>query len=254
MTVYGYFIRGDKHAAMCATSIESVRKVDIYARFVVMSDDGTQLPPALSREKLQLVPFENGGPIMLANLEAQCQIIGNHTARAETVWFLDTDILLVEALPRLEDADLAVTWRDHIGHDAEGKAVAGVAVTMPYNYGVIGARSTLETIEAFVWMRERIRKMNSGLQKWYGNQVALAALCGPRPQEGAAWDVRRIPWLPTAQGNALRVWKLPGEVWNFTPSRVGERIHGKRKVLHFKGGARMLMESYARKLELPWAA
>lgn len=252
MSIYGYFVRGAKHAAMCATSIQSVAKVDHAATFHVMSDDGTRLP-SVPGARIHEHDFDSrGAPIMIANLEAQVQILGRYAQLGDRVTFLDTDILMLQPLPFTLAEDLLVTWRDHVKKDEEGNPIEGIAITMPYNYGVIGARAGLPAIESFLWMRERIRRMNPNLQRWYGNQVALAALCGPRPEEGARLDVRGVPWQPTANGSAVSIMKLPGERWNYTPAQVGERIHGTRSVLHFKGHARGLMESYARKLGLTW--
>lgn len=248
-TIYSYFVRGEKHAAMCATSMESVRRVDPFARFVIWTDDGTGIPGG--REKMAVHSFEGGMPIMLANLEAQCRTLTSVAFQGERVVFLDADILLLDQLPWGEE-DLIVTWRDRVGLDEEGNPVVGLAVTMPYNYGVIGTHAGAASIESFIWMRERIRRMNPRLLNWYGNQVALAALCGPRPQDGAAQETRHIPWLPTQHGCAVRITKLPGDRWNYTPKMVGERTHGTRSILHFKGGARALMESYAKKLGLAW--
>ena len=248
-TLYAYFVRGATHAALCATSIESVRRADPYARFAVFTDDATALigNPA----KVQRYDFAGGEPIMLANLEAQCQTLCSVSVAQERVVFLDTDILMLKPLPWSGQEDLIVTWRDHVNIDKDGEPVVGLAVTMPYNYGVLGALTGPATIEAFIWMRERIRRMNASLKSWYGNQVALAALCGPRPQEGVARDVRRIPWLPTHQGREVRIMKLPGVRWNHTP-RSETALQDAHAVLHFKGGARVRMEVYARELGLPW--
>lgn len=247
--MYVYFVRGAKHAAMCRTSIESVKRADPKAHFVVMTDEAHEwtIPEASVHQ------FEGGMPIMLANLEAQCLALSIATYN-EPVTFLDTDILMIEPLPAVEGAHMTITWRDHALMTDEGEKVEAVASTMPYNYGVIRANACYRTHDAFIWMRERIRKMHEGHQKWYGNQLALFELAGPRPEGGMRVDARRIPWLLTNHGNPIQIAKLPGERWNYTPQKVGERLHGVRSLLHFKGGARALMESYAKRLELPWRA
>ncbi len=254
MTLYSYFVRGDKHAAMCATSIESVRRVDNSAHFAVMCDEATEFPWVDNiKAPVNVLRFDSyGAPIMLANLDAQCRALGHFADMAERVVFLDTDVLMLQPLPFTLEQHLIVTWRNAIGVDDDGKPVEGIARTMPYNYGVIGVRMSPEAYECFIWMRERIRRMNSQLKRWYGNQVALAALAGPPPESGERTDERRIPWLPVEHGIPVRITKLACERWNYTPQKVGERIHGTRSVLHFKGGARALMESYARKLSIPW--
>lgn len=246
--MYAYFVRGAKHAAMCHTSIQSVKKADTDARFIVMTDEKDR---NWSVAGASIHQFEGGMPIMLANLEAQCLAL-SMAQLGEQVTFLDTDILMLDSLPVVEDAHLTITWRDHALVSDDGEKVAAVASSMPYNYGVIRAVNCFRTQEAFIWMRERIRRMHDGHQKWYGNQLALFELAGPRPDTGMRIDTRRIPWTLTSHGNALRIAKLPGERFNYTPQKVGERLHGLRSLLHFKGRARGLMESYAKRLELTW--
>lgn len=247
MSTYAYFVRGAAHAALCRTSMESVKKADPRALFVVSTDEPKRdwtIPSAAIHE------FEPGMPIMLANLEAQCAILARNVS--ESITFLDTDILMLESLPATPGADITITWRDHVLVGEEGEKIEGIASSMPYNYGVLRASSGYASLEAFIWMRERIRRMHEGHQKWYGNQLALFELAGPRPTEGMRIDTRRIPWMLTKLGNPVRIAKLPGDRWNWTPKQVGQRIHGLHSVLHFKGGARPLMESYAAKLGLQW--
>lgn len=245
-TVYCFYVRGEKHAAMCRTAIESIRAVDIFNRIIVVTDEeGHHFPHATT---LRIPP---GLPIMLANVEAQvAALISQHSDRDTRLVFLDTDVLLLK--PFTTEADLLVTWRDSIG-EIEGEKVEGVAGRMPYNYGVMVARADRPAIEAFIWLRERVRKMHAGHKQWYGNQLALAELCGPRPSEGTAVDWRRIPWMLTEHGMAMEIEKVPCDRYNYTPSRVGENLEGKH-VLHFKGTARALMESYAKRLGLSWSA
>lgn len=246
---YVYFVRGEKHKRLALTSIESAKKADPSASVLVMTDEPGFVLPVGTAEIGRIAP---GMPIMLANLEAQIQAIGRYVNPSDPVTFLDTDTLVLKPLPIEAADDLVITWRDRVGEDEKGEAIAGIAVTMPYNYGVIGARPTLATLESLIFMRERVRQMNKRLQQWYGNQVALAALAGPRPDAGARTDVRRIPWSPTSQGVEVRVCKLPCDTWNYTPAQVGERIHEKRSILHFKGGRLPLMESYAKRVGVGW--
>jgi hypothetical protein len=243
MTTYVYFVRGSKHVALCRTSIESVRKADPNARVMVMTDEDS---PAWSIEGM-LYYLPSGMPIMLANLEAQVSAL--HLAQKdEPIVFLDSDILLLKPLPRL--GTLTITWRDHVGLVDEEK-VEGVAAQMPYNYGVIVAENCRLSMEAFMFMRERIRRMHSRHQLWYGNQLALAELAGPRPNDGVEVVDRRIPWMLTNQGESIRIAKIPGTIYNYTPAKLGEDISDKY-ALHFKGGARAMMESYAQRLGLSW--
>jgi hypothetical protein len=122
---------------------------------------------------------------------------------------------------------------------------------MPYNFGVIGVTSGLRTTEAFLWMRERIRRMASHLQDWWGNQLALAALCGPRSEEEISTEMRKIPWKMTQPGPEIMVCKIPGLIWNFTPNTENDDISGKGAV-HFKGHTRKWMKGYAERMGLEW--
>lgn len=242
MTTYVWFVRGAEHAAMCRTSIESVLNMDSSADCIVYVEDKSTIPALCLTESIR-----PGMPMMVANLEAQISAL----TRPDTidVVFLDTDILFLRPLPRA--GELTVTWRDHVAVSDEGEKLEGIAASMPYNYGVICAKRNKATIEAFIWMRERIRKMNPQQQYWYGNQLALAELAGPRPAAGIQIDSRRIPWLIHSPSTLLTVGKIPCEFYNYTPQSDDEDVSG-RSVLHFKGKRRDLMASYAKKLGLGW--
>lgn len=248
-TVYCFFVRGAKHAAMCQTSIASVRAVDVMAGILVVTDE----PSPTWTVDATVVKIPPGMPIMLANIEAQVDaLIGLHSQypnQPTRVVFIDTDTLLLK--PFTTEADLLVTWRDHV-REIEGEKVEGIAARMPYNYGVMIAQAERPAIEAFIWLRERVRKMHAGHKGWYGNQLALTELAGPRPDEGSRIDSRTIPWSLTEHGISLQIEKVPCDRYNYTPMRVGENIEGKH-VLHFKGASRGLMESYAKRLGLTWS-
>lgn len=251
MNRYCWFVRGAKHAAMCSVSIESVRKIEPKAKTYVLTDEPAAIIEPFIPRGTTVIEFAGGGPIMLANLEAQIQMIGTLMRPGGLVTFLDTDVLKTGVVDFDAPFDLLVTWRDHVGHDEKGEPIEGLARTMPYNYGVLSAMATVQTLEAFVFMRERIRRMTPGLQHWYGNQVALAALCGPRPSEGQALEKRDIPWIPTQGGKEIIVCKMPGMMMNYTPRVAGEDL-SQRVYIHLKGASRGLMEGYAKQLGLNW--
>jgi hypothetical protein len=247
MTTYCYFVRGERHAALANLSIASVRAVDTLASIVVTTDE--KIGTRTWQVDAAVCHISPGLPIMLANLEAQINALF-FADPAEPIVFLDTDTLVMQK--PLVHSDLTITWRDYVDLK-DGEKIEGVAALMPYNYGVIMARFGMNTVEAFIWLRERIRKMHIGHQQWYGNQLALAELAGPRPQEGTAHERRRIPWALTTPGNEISITKLPGEIWNYTPRAPDEDVSGKG-ILHFKGGSRPLMEVYAKRLFLEKAA
>ena len=241
MTTYAWFVRGQKHANLAQTSIAAVRKAEKRARIMVATDD-----PGVTVLGVEMVRFESGLPMMIANIEAQLQVLYRNI---DAVVFLDTDVLFLKPFPD-QDAGLTVTWRDTVGGKIED-VPGGVADVMPYNYGVIGALPGLRTTEAFIWLRERVRKMAPGLQKWWGNQIALASLCGPRPVEGETTEPRTIPWLMAEPGLPVEVRKLPCSMWNYTPRDENEDLSG-RGAVHFKGHTRDWMKTCALRLELPW--
>lgn len=247
MTAYAWFVRGAKHAAMCQTSIDSVRKVDPRAHCIVMTDEFYDRNWHVEACISGVGDGKPTMPIMLANLEAQIEALFMVNPD-EPVVFLDTDVLLLKKLPCHED--LTVTWRDHVGI-VDDEKVEGVAAQMPYNYGVIVARPGRLATEAFIFMRERIRRMHPRHQQWYGNQLALAELCGPKPEKEMEICERSIPWTLTNHGSTVRIAKIPAATFNYTPQKLGEDVSDKA-VLHFKGGARALMESYAQRLGLAW--
>jgi hypothetical protein len=239
---YFWFVRGAKHAAMALTSIASVRKVEKGGvRCFVITDDGPNRDWDLGKAA-QVLYIDPGLPIMLANLEAQVQAMF-HVAHGEQAVFLDTDIILLQQLPNL--ADLTITWRDHVGV-REDEKVEGVAAQMPYNYGVLVARKNDTTIEAFIWMRERIRKMHSQYQQWYGNQLALVELAGHIVLPSA------FEWIPsvsrghlTSKGRQITHRKIPCSIpTTLRLSRSTEDVTQKA-ALHFKGHSRELMGDFA---------
>lgn len=242
-SAYAWFVRGEVHAAMCRTSVESVKKADPGARCYVMTDEAN---PSWKIPGIQLNHIDSGMPIMLANLEAQIgALAAAWTDGFERLTFLDTDTLLLK--PIEAHGDIAFTWRDSIGLDDDGEKVEGIASRMPYNYGVIVACPGIRSFEALVWIRERIRVMHFNHQQWYGNQLAVAELAGARPASGSEIVARTIPWKLTRHGKKLTVGKIPCETFNYTPQQPDEDVSGKY-VLHFKGAKRALMSVYAEKL------
>jgi hypothetical protein len=243
VTTYVWFVRGDEHAAMCRTSVESVRKVDARADIRIMTDDP-------GREVMGATHFDShSAPIMLANLDAQVEALLARRDDRDKFVFLDADVILLSEIPHV--GDLTVTWRSHVYESDDGEKISGVAASMPYNYGVLACKWRKSSIEAFVWMRERIRKMHRNQQEWYGNQIALAELAGPCPVVGTAVENRKIPWLLHQPATDLIVGKIPCDRYNYTPKKAGEDVGGKF-ALHFKGKSRGLMKDYAAQLGLGW--
>jgi hypothetical protein len=243
MTACAWFVRGQHHAALAGVAIAAAKKADRNIVPYVATDDAAVTVPGA-----RMVRFAPGLPLMVANVQAQLEVLWMHRT---PVWFLDTDVLLLKPLPELWEEQIAVTWRDNLGgklKDADNQTVADI---MPYNFGVLGVHPGPRVMEAFIWMRERVRQMAPNLRDWYGNQVALASLAGPRPDSGERVDERRIPWALTDPWPTVKVRKLPCETWNYTPADAEEDISA-RGALHFKGHSRPLMALYADRLGLEW--
>src|SRR6185369_8678314 len=99
---YAWFVRGAEHAAMCRTSVESVKKADPGGTCIVVTDEPiTQW----EMQSVVLLRVDPGMPIMLANLEAQVAAMGfSWSSGFERLTLIDTDTLL---LKRIEcNADL----------------------------------------------------------------------------------------------------------------------------------------------------
>jgi len=242
MTTYAWFVRGERHAALARISMQAVKKADKSARLIVATDEvGLSVPGA------EMVRFEPGLPLMVANIEAQLAVMWSHRT---PIVFLDTDVLFLKPFPEQWEQGLTVTWRNTVGGEIDD-VKGGVADVMPYNYGVMGVLPGPRVIEAFLWMRERVRRMAPSLQLWWGNQIALAALAGPRPESGIGADVRPIPWSLTEENPTVNVTKLPGEIWNWTPRTADEDLTS-RGAVHFKGHTRGWMQGAAESLGLLW--
>jgi hypothetical protein len=244
---YAWYVRGAHHAAMCRTSVESVLKADHNAHCMVITDERN---PSWDVPGATLQYIDDGLPIMLANLEAQVSALASAWVdHFDRLTLLDTDTILLKPIQPL--GDIAFTWRDSIGLDDDGEKVEGIASRMPYNYGVIVAQPNLKSFEALIWIRERIRVMHDTHQKWYGNQLAVVELAGPRPDSGSSVDRRQIPWRLTKLGKEISIGKLPCETHNFTPQTPDDDLTGKY-LAHFKGKKRDLMRVYANRLGLGW--
>lgn len=242
MTTYSWFVRGREHAAMCRTSIEAARRADPGCSCLVVTDDPTV---SVGKDALVVI-IPDAGPIMVANIEAQIHaLMANH---GEIV-FLDTDVLLLQPIPSI--GELTITWRDHVLLDEHEQKIEGIAAAMPYNYGVMRVKTCKATIEAFIWLRERVRRMHVQQQNWYGNQLAMHELAGPRPTVGVQIDVRRIPWQLAKPSTFISIGKIPCDIYNHTP-RVAHNEVKDQHALHFKGKSRGLMEGYAKALGLGW--
>lgn len=240
MRQYVWWIRGEEFAELAAMSIASVRKIDRFMaerRLIVYTDDDPIewvdiVAPHGSGVELRFL--RSGRPAMVANLDAQVDALVQ-AKLGDEVLFLDADTLLRREFPWRDEADLYPTWRTHVNGDYE------MAQLQPWNYGVLGARVAVDTIDAFHWLRARILHMSRENQDWYGNQLALADLLGAARDEPFE---ARVRWTHADSGVPIRVMPLPCDTWNYSPDGPGEDV-SKKGVLHFKGERKDLMQSYA---------
>ena len=244
MKTMAWFVSGSVHADMAQVSIASARKVDRHVCPVVMTDE-----PDLQIEGVEMVRVKPGMPLRKAIIEAQQAVLWE---RRTPVWFIDNDTLLTKPLPELWEEQIVLTWRDKIGgiadlYPREDKFTE----LMPYNGGLVGVMPGRETFEAFVWMRERLRRMQPDMHAWYGDQVVLSILGGTPPKEGESLERREIPWHLTEPSGTVLVRKIPCEIWNYTPMSADEDV-SERAMLHFKHKNRYLMPVFAEKLGIEW--
>lgn len=228
--IFCYWMFNDKPTAECERSIETVRRLYPAARIMVYG-----VGPVRGATEVVKLPVLKTLPNMVANIHAQLDCLMT-VERQEHVWFLDTDILLVDYLPEIM-ADLVVTYRDHVGV-VDGQKVEGIAAKMPYNYGVLGATVNKRSIAAFTALRDRCAKMSPDLQKWYGNQMALRDVVGP---PGDATVTRSLPY------GFFECDILPGDQFNYTPESEDESLEGKH-VLHLKGDRKHMMDPLAERI------
>jgi hypothetical protein len=237
---YCWFITGQgEHRRMLEASIESVRRHDPRAALHVIDADSALAP---------------AGPMMLANIDAIWTVLAN-LPRGDELIALDCDTIVQAPLPLLHlgeaQADLAVTFRDHVARGPDGEKQVGIAGEQPYNFGVLGFRASPGGLEACLWLRERVRRMGPQLRAWYGNQVALAELLGPCPKDDQPdLLLADIPWADDLTGTGITVARWPCQEWNFTPEPGESYAHA--RVLHFKGHSRDLFGPTAKELGLPW--
>lgn len=240
MKTYCWWVHGEQFAEWAAHSIEAVKKVDpflIDRQLIVCTDEENpswreKLAGLGSGVNFMYVPSAHA--TISARLDAQIAVLMS-VPRGSQVLFLDADALLKKPFP-LGDDDLTLTWRADVNGNAD------LAKHIPYNGGVVGAKASHAGIEAFIWMRARMRRMSKKNQAWNGDQLALADLAGaPRGEE--RWNAR-IRWTLNDPGTPLTVRALPCETYNYSPSEIGEDVSDK-VIVHLKGNRKDMLEHYA---------
>ena len=185
-------------------SDELARKMVASARrhmdceIVQMCDDETALPGCVA----QRIPWDGGG-LMEYRLQHLAQIPDGDTL------ILDADVIVQHDLSPLFafPFDLALTKRYDPILDCDGTDLAKV---MPYNTGVMFSRRQQFWAACYEW----IKTAPPGARKWYGDQMAVAALA-------PAWNVLN----------------LHCDNFNYSPETEGEEVSD-RLVVHYKGERR----------------
>jgi|15BtaG_2_1085339.scaffolds.fasta_scaffold00885_3 hypothetical protein len=224
-----YWVRGEDYAKMVVHSAESMKRVYKGAKVIVYADQSWPVFESDVIDEVICLPIQNKMPAMIANVHGQVHYVINNGFDRLTL-FCDADVLAHTPAPleSLAEYDLIVTKRDHVKLDKDGKKLVGVAQRMPYNYGVLFANPTMEAKEVFIWIRERVIKMGSHLQDWYGNQWALRELVGGSMDEKAPREVKRaMAWGPVS----IKVEDC--SMWNYLPH--GDEPLDSKYFLHVKG-------------------
>jgi hypothetical protein len=246
---YCYFVRGLEYAHQAITAIESVRRADPKAHVLVVTDD-----PALDgipgTPTAMLKIWERIEPVQLAKASALAKVA--MTSRADRLVFLDTDTIVQRSVREWPQADLYLTWRDHVAVDEKGNKVVGVADVMPYNGGVYGITPQSAGVEAMIWLRENIARQPVDRHRWNGDQYAMHALAGAPPKDGWRLADVTLDWAPNRTGPPVRICSVPCDEWNYTPPDGADT--SKAGILHFKGHSRARFLITARELGLPVVA
>ena len=236
-----YWVRGEEYAGLAVRSAETMKRVYDGAKVIIYADREWPVFAGGSVDEVICLPIQEIMPPMIANVHCQVHYVVNKGFDRLTL-FCDADVLAVKKADlSLLTQDLIVTKRDHVYLDENGEKLVGVARPMPYNYGVLLANPTMEAKEIFIWMRERLVKMGSHLQDWYGNQWALRELVGGSMDEQAPREVKRaMAWGPVS----IKVEDC--STWNYLP-HDDEPINNKYFV-HVKGGDKVRFHEIADEL------
>lgn len=237
-----YWVRGAEFAKMASISARSMKRIYEDAKVFVYADEEWPEFESDAVDEVICLPIQNTMPSMVANLHGQVHYVINENFNRTTL-FCDADVLASTVAPLSDNTehDLMVTKREYVGIE-DGEKIIGVSQKMPYNYGVVLANPTQGAKEIFIWMRERVVKMGSHLQDWYGNQWALRELVGGQRTEEAPRVVKRnMAWGPVS----IKIENC--STWNYTPE--GEDTLADKYFVHAKGERKELFYEIADKLE-----
>ena len=221
---YVWVVHGEEYAQQCADSIRSLDE-ESWPDCYVYVDQRYECLEELTEQ--EVIEGYHDQPFMLMNV--LCQVA--HLAgmdEGDLVCFLDSDVLQVDhpVLPE-GDWDIAPTWRDDMGEFSD---------LMPYNYGVIFAKKTVQSLLGWAWMADNIFNQQPKNLKWYGNQVALRELCGA-PEKDGSEVIREHGYFN------IKIQSIPCQTHNYTPEAEDEDLTGKY-FIHLKGDRKGMWDHY----------
>jgi len=217
-----YRLHGEEHAELCRKSQDMARQSYPDATFTVYCDKDYGF------ENQVVVDGYHDKPFMLMTMMCQAHYLMSQPKDNEVVVFLDSDAFVLKKLPDLGEFDVCVTWRDNMGD---------LSMLMPYNYGVVFARRTVNAAVAWTWMCQRITQMKPEYQKWYADQVAIRELVGGINYTNTI-EVRDHGYFD------VRVAHLPCQQFNWSPDKPEDP--GDRYIVHFKGARKDMADYYYR--------
>lgn len=237
-----YWVRGEDYAELAVCSAKTMKRVYDGAKVIIYADQEWPVFEGDTVDEVICLPIQNTMPHMIANIHCQVHYVVNNSFDRITL-FCDADVLAIKKAPldSLAEYDLIVTKRDHVKLDKDGEKVVGVARQMPYNYGVVFANPVMGAREIFIWMRERVVKMGSHLQDWFGNQWALRELVGGSMDEETPREVKRaMAW------GSVSIKIEDCSMWNYLPH--GDEPINDKYFVHVKGGDKERFYSIAKEL------
>lgn len=205
------------------------------AKGIVLTDNSTQFPYLSDEIEIQTFPIDPTR-ITFSKIVAQIDYLKNFDFSSDVV-LLDSDILINASLDHVfeQDFDVAITYREY--HKE-----------MPINAAVIllkrgrkqQAIEFLETLHTYY--KDRYPE-----DAWFGDQYALLDAIGEEN-----YRIRSSDLIMTETG--IKVLLLPCDLYNFSPDDAAPMIRfssiasplTEKKVLHFKGERKKLMNPYWR--------
>lgn len=229
---------------LIAASIETSRRVLGGCRTILLTDESTEIPTGLPVDRtvrLPLPPEE----VVRARLNAMVAFLASPLAEADTV-FLDSDAVVVGDLSSVfaREFDVAFTTRSNWPNSPDD--------LMPFNVGVMFTRGQgreaahgffamcVECLDRLEQLAPIQRAFPEGIRRWWGDQIAPAAVVGWRAYQS---------WILPGHTDRLLVGPasvlfLPSDQYNFSiDGEVSPEVLRSKCILHFKGRRKAAIRS-----------